>query len=636
MRAGVRKLAPALGLALALGVVVPLGRTPILRVLRGQVSDNGHDPTALAAGGAISVASFGALGDCAHCTASTLSNRTSVKLSATVSAADIGKSIEIFSDGLFSTDFLGTIVAVAPPNGVTLSAPCGFGLTNALCSYGTDNGPAFQAAINAAANLDGRIAIPPGRYLLVTNSISGQNAALFLPAMSLTLVGAGPRNSVLEGQGVRQAVGGRTYRGTMFVANRPATNVSYTFEGIAFDGGVSKAWSNGSWSTRHHLVREAFFLNCGPLYWSWRKCRFSHWCSEMFYGAGQNLGKWTFRECVFEDGNANGYNVPCPAEISHCVFNEVYQPFEWFAGYTAGRLAFTDNHLTNCCQLRMSGWSLTNIAASVLIARNTFNVGVGTRLNNHHSIDAEIGCNIDVLNNRFYSASYTSFSAVWISGNAMPGGVISTNLNWRIEGNLFYNFRQPITVRGPIDGLSIRGNRFVAPDTTVLGIYNGSRYWFTNASFVSNTAHCSRFGFYWRNPEPPPLALDNAVPPSLAHFTANNQRMTLVAQPATRLCQYNIYTNDQFILPTNVPPAGSEMRLIGLQRPGDADLPVGIRRGPAVSLGAPTRWLHNGDQLVLVSTGHGWIEKSYSAVHASATSALTGQPTNAAAAGGRR
>src|ERR1019366_1007352 len=67
-------------------------------------------------------------------------------------AADVGKSIKVAGAGAGGIDLVTTISAFGSAGSITLAAAAGTGVSGAQVVWGTDDGPAIQAAFVALAN----------------------------------------------------------------------------------------------------------------------------------------------------------------------------------------------------------------------------------------------------------------------------------------------------------------------------------------------------------------------------------------------------------------------------------------------------------------------------------------------------
>jgi PKD domain len=351
----------------------------------------------------LNITDYGAVGDGIKFSVNTVSNSTVVTVSGTntFSSADVGKVIEVFGAGpwvsysnwgavVTQQDIVCLITNVsADGTSLSLSIPCGWTM-NAVCVVGTNNAPAFQAAINQASSLvssgqytNVTINIPAGTYLMmssnvlnpnyVMNSISDTHPALTISSGGITFLGDCASNTILLGcgAGMEHLVAPGTpltwisqgyapyvpMRDTLIIFQGPVQNnqLPLVFENLTMDGGVQQGaqpynyWellqANGmGWDTTHHAIAD----NAGPYnspgylemnqYKEFTNCVFAHWRGEIcicWTSCATNcLTAWD--DCVFEDGNATADNMYYGQRINHCLFNNVGKVMEYYQdnGYT--------------------------------------------------------------------------------------------------------------------------------------------------------------------------------------------------------------------------------------------------------------------------------------------------------------
>lgn len=96
----------------------------------------------------------------------------------TFTSADVGKYITIVGAGAAGVDFTTTISAIVTSTAVTLAANASTTVSGATYGYGTDDGPAINNAITAAATLGGTVSLPPGNYAIATSIAPTNNVRI--------------------------------------------------------------------------------------------------------------------------------------------------------------------------------------------------------------------------------------------------------------------------------------------------------------------------------------------------------------------------------------------------------------------------------------------------------------------------
>jgi PKD repeat protein/lysophospholipase L1-like esterase len=338
----------------------------------------------------LSVTNFGAIGDGETFSVNTVSNSTVVSVSGTnvFSASDIGKVIEVFGAGpwidysnwgpvVTQQDIICLITNVTDGTNLSLSIPCGYTM-NAYCVVGSNNGPAFQAAVNNATSLldSGQatnvvISIPAGTYLMVSSnvlnpnyqmiSISDTHPALIISSGGITLQGQSATNTILMGCGAGMnhlVQGSLTWispayapyvpmRDTLIECRGPVANNQFplVFQNLTMDGGLTNGaqaynyWTiiqaNGEgWDTTHHAVADwdgyiTYQMNQVK---EFTNCIFQHWRGEICicWTADITNALTDWENCQFLDGNATADNMYYGQKINNCVFNGVGKVMEYY------------------------------------------------------------------------------------------------------------------------------------------------------------------------------------------------------------------------------------------------------------------------------------------------------------------
>jgi hypothetical protein len=464
----------------------------------------------------LNVKDFGATGDAVRFTVSTVSNSTVVSVAGTntFSSSDVGKVIEVFGAGPWAyfrgapvvtqQDIVCLITKVSDGTNLSLSVPCGW-TTNALCIVGTNNAPAFQAAINAASKLVGRhkttnvtINIPAGTYLMVSpfvlnpkyamSSISDTHPALTVSSGGITFLGESPSDTILMGcgAGMEHLVHANLswispnyapcvpMRDTLVICQGPVAHNKYplVFENLTFDGGVINGmqsynyWTpiqaNGEgWDTTHHAVADfdgdqTAQMNQVKVF---TNCVFQHWRGEM-------LICWTgcipdafndIANCVFQDGNATADNMYYGQHVHGCTFNGLGKVMEYYQGNANLPMVFENNLWTNIAP--NNHYALTIVGATVnatppdfTIRNNVFHDETGV-----NAIQFSPAANVSIVSNTFYASG----GVVFTSAGVQPanGTAIPVMTNFLIACNHFIGCNPPLSMDGyPVEWMLISNN----------------------------------------------------------------------------------------------------------------------------------------------------------------------------------
>lgn len=288
----------------------------------------------------------------------TAGQATLTSASASFTGGDRGKLVAVYGAGATASDTLfATINLVANATTVLLSATAGTTVTNAECSYGTDQTAAATQCITDGVAAGARAEFPWGDIC-----ITAPLANTGLPAQ-------------IEGQGVLELYGGLTttndanwptiapyLRGTVFVVMAPnvdayhllAVGRSQTLRnfGIRF-AGKFKATGHGVWSVPgsaggtglgniggifenvrvfgHDGDHYGFYVENAELM-GWNTLRgYGGGCFRYVVGAGSpgspgNLTAMNIYGAVFVNGSAHTYSIEGPAgggSFQSCVFTEL-------------------------------------------------------------------------------------------------------------------------------------------------------------------------------------------------------------------------------------------------------------------------------------------------------------------------
>lgn len=491
---------------------------------------------------AISVASYGAVGNAISFSVHTVSNSViaSVLGTNTFSSADIGKIIEVFRAGPWVTysnwgvvvtqqDILCTITNVVNGTNLFMTIPAGW-TTNAYCVVGNNNAPAFQAAINAAQALVAQgsssvtINVPAGTYLLlssnvlnpnyVMSSISDTHPALTVSSGGITFLGASPTNTILMGCGAGMehlvnssltwiSPGYAPYvpmRDTLFYCLGPVANsqLPLVFQNLTFDGGLTNGlqsynyWTpiqadGDGWDTTHHAVADYNPYPSTPQMNQLKvftNCVFQHWRGEVLICWTQQGGTNTFNDianCVFQDGNATADNMYYGQHIHGCTFNGMVKVMEYYQLNATLPVVFENNLWTNIMANPLSiVGSTTNVNPQNFTIQNNVMYGVG----GENQITFSPAENVTVVSNVFHGpSSGVVFTA---AGEQPTDGSASMISNIVISCNSFNDTAAPITMDGfPVADVLVTNNTSSTPNVAFAVAAAGFK---TNIVFADNTA----------------------------------------------------------------------------------------------------------------------------------------------------
>ncbi len=220
----------------------------------------------------LSVTDYGAVGDAQQVWVNTTAGSAMVSFTNTLTAADIGKTVELFGVGQFNTgnnvdgvfvtqaqDLIAVITNVDGNNNAYLSGDIPTLSSNGVyCIYGTNNVNAFASCLAACPSL-ATVYIPHGTlspwgttnaYLLIpyyqytnfnyTYYPFGQTAAgILLHRGGLTFQGDGEGQSILMSDGAYKNQGFTCLRAGVFAVIGPITNdFPLIWTNLTFDGGI--------------------------------------------------------------------------------------------------------------------------------------------------------------------------------------------------------------------------------------------------------------------------------------------------------------------------------------------------------------------------------------------------------------
>lgn len=418
------------------------------------------------------VLNFGASGDLVKLTVRTASNSPVVSVIGTnrFSAADIGKVIQVFRAGPWITysnwgpvvtnqDIICTITNVSNGTNLWLSIPCGWNM-DAYATVGKNNAPAFQAAIDAAANVISNgtvnkviVTVPAGAYMIVSpyvldakyvmNGISDTHPALTISTGGITFQGDSATNTVLMGcgAGMNHLVANFNFgpgyapyvpmRDTLIFCYGPIrrSELPLIFQNLTFDGGLTNGLQNyryytiiqgngEGWDTTHHCLADSNPFPGTPQMHQLKmftNCVFQHWRGEVLICWTAKGGTNTFNtiaNCVFRDGNGSAINLYYGQHVHDCLFDGFDKVEEYYQYNASLPSVFENNVWTNILGNPFSiVGSTTNENPQSFTFRNNIMYGGGGG-NQIHFAPAE---NVTIVSNIFYGTT----TAIAFSGNGV-------------------------------------------------------------------------------------------------------------------------------------------------------------------------------------------------------------------------
>lgn len=457
----------------------------------------------------LNVADYGAVGDAVQISVSTVSNSPSIIcLNNIFTTADVGKTVELFGVGSPTSggnhqDLIATITSVVSGTTVNISPPPSATVSVASGVYGTQNTPAFQAAINASgADTNDTINIPAGTFLLIPIAHKGVYgySSILLTKGGINFVGAGMTNTVLLSQGAwTLADGANAWRGFLVQVQSPITNdFPVSFASFTMDGGIANGNTanhgfpastvDGSgWDETHDAYLTSGNSFPTLTHQVLTNVAFVHWRGEIAKSLDANTnGNLQIINCVFGDGNASAINVYPALNITNCVFTNLFQVGEYYQAYSTNTSYFQNNFVTNITGngLAINGGKGSN--PPFVIQNNIFCFSGGDGI---LTVPAD---NLLIVSNQFFNTGYPMDIVLGAAGYQ---GTFD-NSNILIEANTFVNphgvieFAGGISSTDPqrIEDVMVVGNVIYSTNSPgsvgVVVDYN----WAKNVYFYSNSA----------------------------------------------------------------------------------------------------------------------------------------------------
>lgn len=457
----------------------------------------------------INVTNFGAVGDTRTIWITSASNSMSLTTTNTISSSDIGKAIQIFGIGPYTTPTnnqdLVSFVTNQSSGTLVISnnAAC---TSNVMAIIGTYCTSGFQGAIDASTNGDS-IQIPAGNYMLPTpqsfdpsfsmiNSTDSRQA-LTIQHGGITLQGAGAGTTTLTGCGAWLKKGNYVYRGFIFACKGPVTNdAPVVFDGLTMDGAVpiglttnhyfpALTTDGSGWDPTHGAVWDT---GTAPFHASktFKNCVFKNWRGEMLKSvvAGWD-GFINVTNCVFRDGNATGFNFNFSHTIQGCTFTNLIEALEFYAGYSSNSCAFVFNTVTNMALslMALNGALITRTQPAYTIASNSFFMQ-GLTGNGIQTTPAE---NLSITANGFFSDGNSTAVVLGVVGyqGTAPNSNIVVYAN--VFSNVFYALQIEGTGSNSTYAVTVTNNNDIYTIAGNSGFATGYG-WSTNVLFKNNTS----------------------------------------------------------------------------------------------------------------------------------------------------
>lgn len=454
----------------------------------------------------LNVTDFGARGDAVSITANTVSGSPAVTVPATnaLTSADTGKLMLLFGAGPATTptnhqDLIATIQKVDKGTNITLSLLAGATSNDVHCTFGTQNAEAFQHCVDAATGTNTVIKIPAGNYLLVppaqlagtaTNNKNGTVwSAVVIRKGGIDFKGDGVDKTILTGCGAWKLQGKSARRGQLFVCQGPVTNnTPLVFEDLTMDGGVvsgntarhgfpASVQDGSGWDETHDAVVDS---GRAPLHRvkEFRNCRFTHWRGEILKSVNSGWDGFVLvTNCVFDDGNASGFNFTFTHDITGCTFSNLFQVLEFYQAYCSNACFFQHNFVTDIRGnvMAICGARTNSVNPPYHIADNTF------YLTGNFGILTTPAQNLYVTGNQFICTNTTAALGLGCAG--YQGSAINSNIV--VAGNHFIGSYYAIEVLG--SGVNRTADMLVCSNTaTGIHAFAGGYGWSTNVIIRDN------------------------------------------------------------------------------------------------------------------------------------------------------
>jgi hypothetical protein len=453
---------------------------------------------------------YGCVPDATNFTGSTVSNSVTIGTPYTWNTnATIGKVLEVFRAGpwvgttVTNQDIICTITNVS--NGTNLLGTISAGWTGKfLCTVGTYDAPAFQAASLAASSLiaagatNVNIHVPAGSSLVgssnmlnpsyVMTTASDSQAAITNATGGVTWMGDGANQSsviLCFGAGMNHTVASGTsplpMRCWLFLNQSPTafSQLPLIYTNLVLDGGVTNGWQSYSyaiiqqgdgsgWDVTHDAIVETDPTVTGTNFqmMGLTNCTLQHWRGEMlkWIGTKATNAYWWAQSCTFYDGNASAFNYYGGHGVTNCLINlmakggEDYQQKETLPTWYVNDLFTNMNGNGNTFySLSIVGATTNETEAPINIIGCTFPSMAG--VNNMNDLQFSSAANVNVASNNFLGVNG---AVIFTSAGTQPndGTQIGTMTNFYIGYNTFDPLCvNPISMDGySVTNVTILGN----------------------------------------------------------------------------------------------------------------------------------------------------------------------------------
>jgi hypothetical protein len=462
----------------------------------------------------LNVTNFGAWGDAVQFFVNTTSNSAVVMTTNQLSSADVGKAMELFGAGPYTTptnnqDLVAIISNVSNGTNITLDRVAGATTNGCTAVYGHNNATNFQNCINAAPS-NSVINIPNGTYLIIgaSNFAAGftmtseyeTHPSITISKGGLTLLGQSESGTILLGCGAWQNKSGPggpyAYRGYMFDCQGPVTNNGpLIFDSLTINGGAIPGMSAhpGAWPTTQNgdgwdATHDAMLDTGSAPYFEkriFRNCHICCWRGEQLKGTtsatwdSSTPPETLITNCVISDGDADALNLNFSHVSENCTFSNLDQCEEFYQAYATNASA-----MQNC--------TITNMIGAIMAFDGAFTNAVNPTYNFQSNVIYLGGINgiqTCPVNNLFVEGNTFigngSGTAIAIGINGYIGSSVNSNIV--VAFNVFTNIYTCIGFEGVSPNsaynVSFLSNSFLA--TRTIG---GSYGWQTNVVFAYNIA----------------------------------------------------------------------------------------------------------------------------------------------------
>lgn len=470
------------------------------------------------------VSDYGAVGDAQQLYMGATSNSVILTATNSVSAADIGKAIEVFRGGIRmvgvnsygtnGTNWADCVAMITNVVGASVYISQIVSNTGTLfVTYGHDNRTNFQNAISAASGSSTTINVPVGNYLILcpSNPIIQTSIGLVLYGGGISFVGTNAANTVLLSQGAYTLQGdtgdvNNNYgvrRGFLFAVKTPITNdYPVRFEGLTLDGGVLQgnldvhgAYPNPvdglGWDTSHGAISirdSGHSVAFSQMLWTNMIVR--RWRGEMLKSNDNSTnGNLNLFNSTFSDGNATAINIYASLNISNCVFDNFWQVAEYYLAYNTNTCYFQNNLVTNITGNAFALNGGTGVNPHFIIRSNTWYFNSP----GYNGIQTTPAANVYIYGNQFISQNNRHHQVIVLGSAGYQGTFPNSNIV--VAYNSFYNPYQVLQISGGlnasaperVESVYMFSNSIMASasfDATPLGIF--TYHWTRNVQFEFN------------------------------------------------------------------------------------------------------------------------------------------------------